>query len=95
MNVRHSAAPLGTEIRGLDLAQPLDEASFRALEELFHDLGVIVFRDQRLSEEQHIAFSRRFGELEIHIAKQYVKGSHPENPGAFQYYRERPSPRSA
>jgi taurine dioxygenase len=78
MNVRHSAAPLGTEIRGLDLAQPLDEASFRALEELFHDRGVIVFRDQRLSEEQHIAFSRRFGELEIHIAKQYVKASHPE-----------------
>ena len=78
MNVQHSAAPLGTEIRGLDLAQSLDDVTFRAIEELFHDRGVIVFRDQRLSEEQHINFSRRFGELEIHIAKHYVKASHPE-----------------
>lgn len=78
MNLRHSAAPLGAEIIGLDLAQPLDEATFRAIEDVFHDRGVIVFRDQRLTEQQHIAFSRRFGELEIHVAKQYLKPGHPE-----------------
>jgi alpha-ketoglutarate-dependent taurine dioxygenase len=78
MNVRNSAAPLGAEITGLDLAQPLDETTFRAIEDVFHDRGVIVFRDQELTEEEHIAFSRRFGELEIHVAKQYLMPGHPE-----------------
>ncbi len=36
------------------------------------------FREQRLSEEQHIAFSRRFGELEIHIVKKYLLPGYPE-----------------
>ena len=78
MNVRNAPAPLGAEITGLDLAQRLDEDTFRAIEDVFHDRGVIVFRDQQLTEEQHIAFSRRFGELEIHVAKQYLKPGHPE-----------------
>src|SRR5262245_24764096 len=78
MNVRHSFAPLGAEITGLDLAQPVDDATFRAIEDVFHNRGVIVFRGQQLTEDQHIAFSRRFGELEIHIAKQYLKPDHLE-----------------
>ena len=36
------------------------------------------FRDQRLTNEQHIDFSRRFGELEIHIVKKYLLPDHPE-----------------
>jgi taurine dioxygenase len=78
MNVRNSAAPLGTEITGLDLAQPLDEAVFRAIEDVLHDRGVVVFRDQQLTEDEHIAFSRRFGELEIHVSKQWLKPGYPE-----------------
>jgi taurine dioxygenase len=78
MNVRHTTAPLGAEISGLDLSTPLDDITFRAIEEVFHDRGVIVFPDQRLAEEEHIAFSRRFGELEIHVAKQWLKPGHPE-----------------
>ena len=78
MQITHSAAPLGTEITGLDLSQPLDEATFRAVEDLFHDRGVIVFRDQKLTPEQHIAFSRRLGKLEIHVATQYLKPGYPE-----------------
>ena len=78
MNVRYSAVPLGAEIVGVDLAQPLDEATFRSIENVFHDRGVIVFRDQQLTEEQHIAFSRRFGELETHIKKEYLKPGHSE-----------------
>lgn len=78
MDVRCSAAPLGAEVTGLDLAQPLDQARFRVLENLFHERGVIVFRDQQLTEEQHIAFSRRFGNLEIHVAKDYLRPGYPE-----------------
>jgi taurine dioxygenase len=78
MNINHSAAPLGAEIKGLDLAEAPDDQTLRAIEDVLHDRGVVVFRDQQLTEEQHIAFSLRFGELEIHVAKHYLKPGHPE-----------------
>jgi taurine dioxygenase len=78
MNIRYSAAPLGAEITDLNLAEPLADDTFRAAEDVLHDRGVVVFRDQHLTEEQHVAFSRRFGELEIHVAKQYLKPGYPE-----------------
>ncbi len=70
-------AACGAEI-AFDLAKPIGEASFGEIERLFHDNIVVFFRDQRLTEEQHIAFSRRFGELEIHIVKKYLLPGHPE-----------------
>ena len=69
---------LGAEVRGVDLARPLDEATFACIRDAFHAHSVILFRDQRLTEDQHIAFSRRFGPLEIHIATQYLLPGHPE-----------------
>jgi taurine dioxygenase len=78
VKILNSNAPLGAEISGLDLAQPVDDAAFRRIEDLFHDRGVIVFRDQHLTDQQHIDFSRRLGELEIHPAKMYLKPGHPE-----------------
>ena len=70
-------AALGAEI-GVDLSQPLDDATFREIEDAFHDNIVIFFRGQSLSNERHIEFSRRFGELEIHIVKKYLLPGHPE-----------------
>lgn len=70
-------AALGAEI-GVDLSRPMDDATFRDVEAAFHDNIVVFFRDQHLSNEQHIAFSRRFGELEIHIVKKYLLPGHPE-----------------
>ncbi len=78
MNVRYSDAPLGAEVTGVDLSQPLNEATFRAIEDVFHERGVIVIRDQHLTEEQHITFSRRLGGLEIHVATDCLKPGYPE-----------------
>ena len=75
--VRKCDAALGAEI-GFDLAQPIDDPTFAELERLFHDNIVVFFRDQRLTNEQHIDFSRRFGELEIHIVKKYLLPGYPE-----------------
>jgi len=75
--VRKSGAALGAEIV-FDLSQPIDDQAFGEIERLFHDNIVVFFRDQRLSEEQHIAFSRRFGELEVHIVKKYLLPGYPE-----------------
>jgi taurine dioxygenase len=75
--VRRSDAACGAEIE-FDLSAPIDAAAFAEIERAFHDNIVVFFRDQRLTSEQHIAFSRRFGELEIHIVKKYLLPGHPE-----------------
>src|SRR5712692_8701050 len=75
--VRKSDAACGAEIE-FDLSTPIDEPTFGGLELAFHDNIVVCFRDQRLTDEQHIAFSRRFGELEIHVIKKYLLPNHPE-----------------
>ena len=75
----HPLAPaLGAEIRGVDLSEAPDAATFERIRDAFHAHSVILFRGQSLSEEQHIAFSRRFGPLEIHVATQYLLPDHPE-----------------
>ncbi|MFO1350532.1 MAG: TauD/TfdA family dioxygenase [Gammaproteobacteria bacterium] len=55
---------LGTELIGFDAARPMTDAEFAELRQcwLAND-GVLVLRDQHLTPEQHIEFSRRFGEL--------------------------------
>ncbi len=53
----------GCEIEGVDLARSLDEDTLREVMLAFGHFLVIVFRDQRLSPDQHKAFSRYFGEL--------------------------------
>jgi taurine dioxygenase len=75
--VRKSDAACGAELV-FDLSGPIDEPTFGEIERLFHDNIVVFFRNQRLTDEQHIAFSRRFGELEIHIVKKYLLPGHPE-----------------
>jgi taurine dioxygenase len=76
-SVTKSGAACGAEI-ACDLAQDLDEATFLEIERAFHENIVVVFRRQNLSNERHIEFSRRFGELEIHIVKKYLLPGFPE-----------------
>jgi len=69
---------VGAEITGIDLSKPLDEATFAAVRDAFFKHSVILFRDQQISESQQIDFSRRFGELEIHVLKQFLHPQYPE-----------------
>ena len=75
--VRKCDAALGAEIV-FDLSRAIDGRTFAELEGIFHDNIVVFFRDQHLTNEQHIAFSRRLGELEIHIVKKYLLPADPE-----------------
>lgn len=54
----------GAEITGVDIRQ-LSEAEFDAIRQTYADHGVIFFRDQALTEDDHIAFARRFGPINI------------------------------
>lgn len=78
MSIRRSAAPLGAEIAGLNIAQAIDDETFNQVRDAYYQNSVIVFRDQKLTPDQQISFSRRFGEHEIHVLKQYLLPGHPE-----------------
>jgi alpha-ketoglutarate-dependent taurine dioxygenase len=54
----------GAEIQELDLRNPLDDETFAAVLDAFNTYSVLLFRGQDISDEQHVDFSRRFGELE-------------------------------
>ncbi len=69
---------LGAEILGIDLARPLNGDDFARVHRAHLDHHVVVFRDQRITPEEQIAFSRRFGELQIHVLKQFHLAGHPE-----------------
>ena len=58
-----TGAALGAEIRGVDL-RDLDAAQFAAIERAWHDHQVVLIRGQTLSDQDLIAFSRRFGDLD-------------------------------
>ena len=51
-------------VYGVDIAAGVSEADFAAIVRLFNDYSVLVFHQQDITDEQQIAFSRRFGPLE-------------------------------
>jgi len=78
IEIRPLAGSFAAEVVGLDLHQPLDEADFRRIHRAHLDHHVLVFRDQRITPEQQVAFSRRFGPLQIHVLHQFQLKDHPE-----------------
>lgn len=71
-------APLGAEVTGLDLSQPLSASDFQRLHRAHLDHHVLVFRDQRITPAQQVAFSRRWGPLQIHVLRNFQLQDHPE-----------------
>ena len=69
---------IGAEIRGLDLSGPLDGITLSLIEDTLHTRGVVFFRGQTFTEAQQVAYSRNFGELEIHVLKQFTNPRYPE-----------------
>ena len=57
---------IGTEVHGIDLTFEHSQEVIDYLSSLLVERKVIFFRDQSITMEQHIAFARRFGEVEIH-----------------------------
>src|SRR5712671_279602 len=68
---------IGAEIGGVDLARPLGNQAIDEIHRALAENSVIFFRDQHLSQDQHLAFGRMFGDLHIHPAAPAEPG-HPE-----------------
>lgn len=69
---------IGARVTGVDLAGSLDNSTFSALFDAFNRHSVLVFPDQEITPEQHIAFSRRFGPLEKHVLAENLLDGYPE-----------------
>jgi taurine dioxygenase len=77
MQINRLSDALGAEIVGVDVAQVSDE-DFAAIHAAWLDHEVLIFKNQDLTPEQHIDFSKRFGDLEVHISVDHLLAGHPE-----------------
>ena len=68
IEVRQLSPMIGAEIGGVDLRNEQSDAVIASIRQALLDHQVIFFRDQAITAEQHIAFARRFGSLEVHPA---------------------------
>lgn len=69
---------LGAQVHGVDLAEPLDDAAFQKILELFHEHQVIFFRGQKLDAAALVRFSARFGRLDVHHMTEHVLPDLPQ-----------------
>jgi alpha-ketoglutarate-dependent taurine dioxygenase len=58
IRVEPLSTAFGAEIGGVDLAAPLAEPTLADIRHAFGEYGVILFRDQHLTPEQHLVFAR-------------------------------------
>jgi taurine dioxygenase len=77
-------------VDGVDLSQPLSNRQIDELHRALAENLVIFFRDQHLSEDQHLAFGRLFGDLHIHPAAPSVPGK----PELMIIHADKDSPRA-
>jgi taurine dioxygenase len=89
LSVSPIAGALGAEVGGVQLAH-LNESAFAELEAAFLTHQVLLFRDQELTRDQHRAFARRFGSLNIHPFDQPLKDQGYPEFVVFQSDQHRP-----
>ncbi|WP_216903899.1 TauD/TfdA dioxygenase family protein, partial [Nocardia alni] len=76
-DARLAGTTLGAEISGIDLRESQPDEVIAELRQALHDYKVLFFRNQPVDPAQHLAFARRFGELEVHPALG-ANAEHPE-----------------
>lgn len=89
IEVNQLTCSIGAELANVHLgAAAQDEGLLAEIRALLLQHRVLFFRDQDVERTEHVAFARRFGELEDHP----VVGSHPDHPGLVQIYKTPESP---
>ena len=77
IEVVQTGPAVGAEIRGVDLAVGLSDDDFVTVRQAFIDHGVVFFRDQDITPDQHLAFAQRWGEINVNRFFQPVT-THPQ-----------------
>lgn len=89
MKIEQLTCAIGAEVSGVSLADAArDDALYEEMKAALLRHKVLFLRDQDISRADHVAFARRFGELEDHP----VAGSDPEHPGLVRIYKTPDAP---
>ncbi len=79
LSIDRLTANIGAEVSGVDLSKDLDASTIAQIREALLEHMVLVFREQELTPESHIAFARRFGEIKLPpVATAHGQGGPPE-----------------
>ena len=78
LQITHSSACIGAEASGIDLAGPVNDADFAALEETFNARSVLCIRGQSLSADQYLSFARRLGAVDRVFLSHYAHPDYPD-----------------
>ena len=73
ISIRQLRPTFAGEVSGVDISKPLDRADAAAIEAGIDTYAVLVFRDQPLTDEQQIAFTLNFGELESYKTAGHIR----------------------
>ena len=68
----------GAEVIGADLSRNLPDATFDEIDAAWQRYSILLFRNVQMTPEQHIAFTRRFGELHVMEPLEFNLPEHPE-----------------
>ena len=89
MRVEQLTCAIGAELSDVRLADAVtDETLFAEIKSLLLRHRVLFLRNQDITRAEHVAFARKFGELEDHP----VAGSDPDHPGLVRIYKSPDSP---
>jgi len=69
---------VGVEISGFDITRPMSQELAAELVSLWDEHGILLFRQQEVTPENQIAFSRAFGDLELHPLSATTSQEYPE-----------------
>jgi taurine dioxygenase len=84
LNVEPMTCAIGALLENVSLADAArDDALFAEIRALLLQHRVLFLHDQDITRAEHVAFARRFGELEDHP----VAGSDPDHPGLVRIYK--------
>ena len=78
ISISKASQAVGAIVTDIDLSEDFSDAEIATLRDAFNTQGLLLFRDQDVSPEAHVAFSRRFGELEHHVLNDALLEGLPE-----------------
>ena len=81
LKLRPLSFALGAEVLDLDLRAEISDATVQEIRSAWLQHCVLLFRGQDITPEQHVAFSRRIGEVEVGNALSHY--NHPQHPEIF------------
>ena len=78
IETRRISTAVGAQVKGIDLQRPLSATQVQDLHRALGENGILLFRNVNLTPEQHVEFSRHFGELEAHVIGDFALPGRPE-----------------